>query len=196
MTKKDQKAKGKKLIFPSAKIGVEEEFLPSTGTYLDKDSHEVRAAVFGEKYIDKKYYRAKVYSIPSGSKVPRRYDTVVGVVVKAGKNVARFDVIFVNGKRVEPAYSAIMHISDASRDYVRSFDSFYGNGDLVRATVIDAKSIPIQLEAKKNDTGVIYSLCEKCGEETTKIKRNSLKCTSCGWKQTRNTAIDYGRSFS
>jgi len=194
MTKDKQKAKEKTFVFPSAKIGVEEEFLPSIGTHVE--GHEVRSSVFGEKYIDRKNYRAKVYSLPKGSKVPRRYDTVIAVVIKAGRSVARFDVIFVNGKKVEPAYSAIMHISDASRDYVRSFDNFYASGDLVRATIIDAKSIPIQLECKKNDSGVVYTLCEKCGESAEKIKRNSLKCVSCDWKQTRNTAIDYGRDFT
>lgn len=193
MTKNEQKAKEKKLVFPSAKIGIEEEFLPSFGTHID--NHEVKASVFGEVYIDKQSYRAKVYALPKGSRVPRRYDTVIGVVIKAGRSVARFDVIFINGEKVEPAYSAIMHISDASRDYTRSFDNFYASGDLVRATIIDAKSIPMQLECKKNDSGVVYTLCEKCGEPAEKIKRNTLQCVSCEWKQTRNTAIDYGRNF-
>lgn len=193
MTKKEQKVKEKKTLFPSSKIGIEEEFLASKGTYIE--DHEVRAAVFGEEYIDRKSYRAKVYSLPSGSPIPRRHDTVIAVATRAGKSVARFDVLFLNGKETVPHYSAIMHISDASRDFVRSFDTFYGNGDLVRATVIDAKSIPIQLESKKNDSGVVYSLCEKCGGETEKIKRDRLKCNACGWNQTRNTAIDYGRNF-
>lgn len=193
MTNKEQKVKEKKFLFPSSKIGIEEEFLASKGTYIE--NHEVRSAVFGEEYIDKKAYRAKVYSLPKGSPVPRRHDTVIAVVIKAGRSVTRFDVIFLNGKETIPHYSAIMHISDASRDFVRSFDSFYASGDVVRATVIDAKSSPIQLDTKKNDSGVVYSLCEKCGEETNKIKRDTLECTACGWKQSRNTAIDYGRSF-
>ncbi len=193
MTKDSHSKKDKKLLFPSMKISVEEELLASKGTYVG--DHEVRAAVFGEEYIDKKSYRAKVYSLPKGSPIPRRHDTVIGVVTKAGRSVARFDIVFLNGKETIPHYSAIMHISDASRDFVRSFDSFYASGDLVRATVIDAKSLPIQLESKKNDSGVVYSLCEKCGGKTNKIKRDTLKCTVCDWNQTRNTAIDYGRSF-
>lgn len=194
MSKNTSKGKEKKFLFPSDKIGVEEEFLASSGTHVD--NHEVKASVFGEEFIDKSNYRAKVISLPSGSKVPRRNDDVIAVVIKAGRSVARFDVIFINGIAVEPAYSAIMHISDASRDYTRSFDNFYSAGDLVRATVIDAKSIPMQLESKKNDSGVVYTLCEQCGEDVEKEKRNSLKCVSCGWKQTRNTAIDYGRKFT
>ena len=35
MTKNEKEAKEKKLVFPSAKIGIEEEFLPSFGTHIE-----------------------------------------------------------------------------------------------------------------------------------------------------------------
>jgi exosome complex RNA-binding protein Csl4 len=85
-----------------------------------------------------------------------------------------------------------MHISDASRDYIKNLDDYYAAGDIIRASIIDAKTYPLQLECKRNDLGVIYTTCIKCGSHVTKIKKNLLKCDECGWKQSRATTIDYG----
>ncbi|MHA2172676.1 MAG: exosome complex RNA-binding protein Csl4 [Candidatus Kariarchaeaceae archaeon] len=180
----------KKIVFPSNKLGVEEEFLASVGAYIE--NHEVRSAVFGEQFIDKKNYRARVFSLPKGSIPPRRYDTVIAEVIRVLRSSVRLKVGFLNGKPLHPAYSAIMHISDASRDYIKDIDDFYTAGDIIRATIIDAKSIPLQLECKKGDSGVIHTTCVKCGESVKKVKRDLLVCNECGWKQTRKTSIDYG----
>lgn len=184
------KRKGKKIIFPAAKLGVEEQYLPSMGTY--SENHEIRSAVVGEEFIDTKNYRAKVFSLPKKSVVPRRYDTVIASVVRVNRSSLRLNVNYLNDKMIVPPYSAIMHISDASRDYINVIDDFFTAGDIIRATVIDAKSYPLQLQCKKNDTGVIFTTCVKCGEKVEKIKRGLLKCIECDWKQSRNTAIDYG----
>ncbi len=46
-----QKAKESDIVFPSDKIGVVEQFLPSSGTTHAED-HEIQASVTGRKYID------------------------------------------------------------------------------------------------------------------------------------------------
>lgn len=182
--------KEKKIVFPSTKLGNEEQFLPSMGTYLE--NHEIRSAIFGEQFIDTKNYRAKVFSLPKGGSQAEKYDTVIATVLKVSRSSIKLIVNYLNGKPIVPSHSAIMHISDASSDYINEIDDYYKGGDIIRATVIDAKSFPLQLECKKNDTGVIYTTCAKCGEIVKKIKRNLLICLECGWKQSRNTAINYG----
>ena len=87
-----------------------------------------------------------------------------------------------------------MHISDASSDYIDDLDDYYAAGDIIRAKVIDAKTYPIQLEAKSNDHGVIATTCKICGESVTKLKKNLIKCNECGFEQTRATSIDFGSS--
>lgn len=189
--KQDKKAqKTDKIAFPSKDLVVEEEFLPSTGTHVE--DHMVKASVVGEVFIDKEHYKAKVIPFKKRSNIPAKYSFVIGMIEKVSKSSIRMNATYVNEIRVHPSFSAIMHISDSSRDYVKSLDDLYAAGDIIRAKIIDNKSFPVQLETKYSDTGVIFTLCEICGENVKKIKRNVLKCDDCGHVQNRNTAVNYG----
>lgn len=179
-----------KIVFPSEKIAVEEEYLPSGGSYAEDG--EVKGSVFGKVYINKERYRANVIPFQSRKLIASRFDTVIGTIIRVSKSSVRLEINYLNKKPTIPAMSAIMHISDASREYVSSLDDLFASGDVIRANVIDAKTIPLQLECKKNDTGVIYSLCDICGDEVKKVKRDLLKCESCDRVQRRKTAFDYG----
>ena len=103
------------------------------------------------------------------------------------------NIRYINNRVIEPAYSAIMHISDASRDFIKDIDSSFSAGDIVRASIIDAKTIPLQVSSKQNEEGVIFTTCDVCGENVTKIKRDLLQCSNCEHTQTRKTAIDFGK---
>jgi len=180
-----------RIVFPSEKIGVEEQFLPATGgSYLE--NHEIRAAVPGKVFIDTKHYRAKVFAFNKGSVYPSRHDTVIAHVIRVTRSTVRLSIGYVNKKSMNPTVSAIMHISDASTDYIEDLDDYYAAGDVIRAKVIDAKTYPIQLEAKSNNHGVIATTCKFCGEKVEKIRKNQLKCLECGREQSRATSIDFG----
>lgn len=184
----------KKVIFPSDKIGIEEEFRLGDGTYLDKD-HNIRSALFGEKFIDKKNYRAKVFGKVKRPLIPQLDDKVIGVVNRVSKYSMLIQIHYINGKHVHPAYSAVMHITNLSNDYVEDIDDAYAVGDIIRANVIDAHTIPIQLETKDREEGVIFAWCGECGEASKKIGKNLLQCTSCGKEEKRKTSLDYGKSL-
>ena len=68
-----QKAKESDIVFPSDKIGVVEQFLPSSGTTHAED-HEIQASVTGRKYIDTQYYKAKVIPFKKGRANPKKGD--------------------------------------------------------------------------------------------------------------------------
>ncbi|MCH8908143.1 MAG: exosome complex RNA-binding protein Csl4 [Candidatus Heimdallarchaeota archaeon] len=179
------------IVFPSEKLGIEEEFLPGSGTFVE--NHEVKVSVFGKKNIEREKYRATVYSLPRGSVVPKYRQVVIGEVIKVSKSSVKMNIRYINNRVIEPAYSAIMHISDASRDFIKDIDKSFSAGDIIRASIVDAKTIPLQLSTKKNDEGVIYTRCDICGEEVTKIKRDLLQCSNCEHTQSRKTAIDFGK---
>lgn len=180
----------RKPIFPSEKLSVEEELKPGEGTHID--NHEVRSSVFGYPQYNRDRYRVSVKSVNNRRVKPKRYDDVIGNVIMVSKSSVKININYLNSRPVIPSISAIMHISDASRNYIQDIDEAYASGDIVKATIIDSRSIPLQLECKKNDTGVIYSTCDLCGEEVSKIKRDSLQCIVCSHKQSRKTAINYG----
>ena len=187
----DTKTDKDEILFPSDVIGVEEEFLPAKNSTFVED-HKIKAAIPGKLFIDTKYYRAKVFPLNKASSVPTRYDIVIGQVIKVSKSSLRISIGYLNNKPVNPTRSAIMHISDAASEYINDLDDSYKAGDIIRAKIIDAKTVPLQLACKDSNTGVIYANCDKCGSELTKLKRNLLECSACGKKQSRITAIDYG----
>ena len=188
---KQKSGKEKDIVFPSEYIAVEEEFLPAKGTYVE--NNEIRSSLFGEVSVDKKYYKARVYPIVNPKPFPKFRDEVIAQVTIVNRSSLKLNVVYHAGREVTPPYSAIMHISDASREYLKSLEDVYGRGDFIRAVVNDSKSFPLQLECKRAENGVIYTLCDKCGDEVEKVKRNTLKCNTCGWTQNRLTAIDYGK---
>ena len=150
MTNKEQ---AKNIAFPSKELAVEEELIASSGTHVD--DHKVKASVFGEVYLDKKYYKAKVIPFNKRNNFPKRYDMIIGHVDKVSKSSIRVSVMYLNSIVTYPYFSAIMHISDASRDYINDIDQSYALGDIIRAKIIDAKTYPVQLEAKSGSCGVI-----------------------------------------
>ncbi len=183
--------RSKRYVFPADPMCVEEEYLPSEGTYLE--GHTVKAAIFGEPFLDRQRYKAKVF--PKSHKIvrPVKGDLVIGIVKRVGKISLSIEIHFIGEKESFPPYTAVMHISNASQDFMEDMNEYFAVGDIVRAKVIDSKTIPLQLMTKSKSTGSIYSLCNLCGEPGKKIKRDTLICTGCEHKFTRKTAIDYGR---
>ena len=64
--------------------------------------------------------------------------------------------------------------------------------DIVRAKVIDDKTIPLQGSLIGSQLGVILANCSRCGSQLDKIGRNKLKCKECSYFEKRKTTIDYG----
>lgn len=186
MTEKNEK----KIVFPSDELAVEEELKASSGTHVE--NHKVAASVFGESFLDRERYQARVIPFPKSRAVHKRYDTVVGLVFRVGRSSMGINIAYVNNNPINPTFGAIMHISDASRDYIDNIDDAYASGDVIRAKIIDAKSFPVQLEAKGREFGVVHCLCDKCGAEVEKERKNLLKCKECGHEQKRNTAYNFG----
>lgn len=181
-----------KIVFPSDVIAVEEELLPvSKRTFVE--DNQVKAAVVGRLFVDKSTYRANVFPFKKGTPVPKKGDIVIGIITKQTSSTLKLDIHYNNKKPVYPAASAIMHISDASSSFMKGFDGSYQLGDVVKATIIDAKTYPVQLECKRPETGVIAATCDVCGENTKKIKRNLVECVECENKQNRQTSIDFGK---
>lgn len=186
-----QKAKESDIVFPSDKIGVVEQFLPSSGTTHAED-HEIQASVTGRKYIDTQYYKAKVIPFKKGRANPKKGDIIIGHVTLVTNIHVKVTVGYIHKKPINPPISATMHVSDASTDFIDDLNEFYSAGDIIRAKVIDAKTYPIQLEVSDNNHGVLHTTCKICGEDVVKSKKFKLKCIDCNKEQQRNTASDYG----
>lgn len=182
----------KNIVFPGDKLAEEEELLLGNGTYLDSN-HSIRSAIFGEKYVDKMKYKLNMFYKSKKPVTPKNGDFVLGEIGRVSKFSILLKIYYINDTAIFPPYSAIMHVSSASEIFTENATELYAASDIIRAKIIDSHTLPLQLETKDRDTGVIYSFCEICGGRTGKTKKNTLVCEECGHSQTRKTSIEYGK---
>ncbi len=180
------------LVFPGDELGVIEEFQP--GPYTYEEEGIIRSAVLGIPRFSNKDYTIEVLPRTSTAPVPRKGDIVIGQVGHTGSQIATINIFYINGIEVFPTYTSIIHISQVSKGYISNMEDAYKSGDIVRARVVNGKTIPIQIETLDSNQGVIFSRCSRCGDVLVKLGKDKLKCNSCQRTEKRKTAIDYGRA--
>ena len=180
------------LVFPGDRLGVIEEFQP--GPYTYEENGEIRSAVLGIPRFSSKNYMIQVLPRPPTAPIPRKGDIVIGQVAHTGSQIATINIFYINGKEVFPTYTAIIHISQVSKGYISNMEDAYKSGDIIRARVVNGKTIPVQIETLESNHGVIFSRCSKCGDVLVKLGKDKLKCNSCQRTEKRKTAVDYGRA--
>ena len=179
-----------KLVFPGTRIAVTEEFIAGEGTY--SEGNYIYAAVAGVVIINIERYEISVLSKAKAAVIPKEGDTVIGRVVNASRQMLTVSVNYVNNREIYPSFTMVMHVSQLSRDYLETVDEAVCLADIIRAKIIDAKTIPLQGTLIGSQLGVIITYCSRCSAKLNKIGRNKLKCTECSNIEYRRTAIDYG----
>jgi exosome complex component CSL4 len=179
-------------LLPGDKICVAEEALPGEGTYEEEGI--IYAAVTGTVFNFKKKRTVSIFPRVRKPLVPKKGDIVIGQAEQVNKHMVSLAVKYINGQSVSPTYSALMHISQATKQYVETMFDAIKEGDIVKGKIVDAHTIPIQFTTTYNDLGVIYALCSRCGEKLRYQRRGMLKCDHCGNVEPRKVAEDFGRT--
>lgn len=123
-------AKDKEIVVPGEEVALGLDYLPSSGTYRDKD--KIVVSKLGILNVDGRALKV----IPlSGQYMPKRDDTIIGKVV---------DVQF-SGWRIETnsAYPAMLSLKDATSEFIQrgaDLTRFYDIGDWVVATIVNVTS--------------------------------------------------------
>jgi len=177
-------------VVPGEKLGVIEEFIPNSGTYVD-DGY-IYSSRIGYVLIDFANKKISVYPAARSVSVPKINSTVIGWVTSVQDSHATIRIIRIGKKFLSGFFTGIIHIADVSHRYVENMYDAFRIGDLVRAKVISNKNNTYHLSTKEANLGVIYAFCSQCGELL--IKRRILKCAACGSIEKRKTASDYGRA--
>ncbi len=178
------------LVFPGTRLAVTEEFIAGEGTY--SEGNQIYAAVAGKVNINIEKHEISVMPKAKIAIVPKNGDTVIGGVVNASRQMITVSVNYVNNKEVYPTYTMVIHVSQISREYLDTVDEAVRLADIVRAKVIDDKTIPLQGSLIGSQLGVILASCSRCGRKLDKIGRDKLKCSECAYFEKRTTTIDYG----
>ncbi len=190
MTLKSEQRNGT-LVLPGERLGVIEEFIPDSGTYV-RDG-VIYSKIVGRALMDMLNRRVSVYPLLEGAVVPKVGTTVVGQVGNAQSDNVLVRIIQVGKKKKSTGvFSGILHISDVSDRYIDSMNDATKPGDIIRAKVISEKNQIFHLSTADKNLGVLYGFCSLCGSFLEQ-RRQEMHCTKCGNVERRKTAVDYGK---
>ena len=176
-------------VVPGQKLGVIEEFIPDSGTYVKDGS--IYSTSVGYVLIDFANKKVSVYPVARNMNVPKINSIIVGWVASVQSSHATIQIIKVGKKFLSGHFTGIIHISDVSRRYLDNMYDAFRIGDLVRAKVISDKNKTFHLSTKDENLGVLYAFCSQCGGILA--KRKNLRCIVCGNVEKRKIASDFGK---
>ncbi|RLI20409.1 RNA-binding protein [Candidatus Bathyarchaeota archaeon] len=187
----EEKRSGR-FVVPGEKLGVIEEFMPGPGTYVYNGT--IYSKITGRTLVDVLSKKVSVYPVVHAAPVPRVGSIVIGQVYNVQSKIAVIRIWRIGKKLLSGFFSGILHISDASREYVENMFDAYRTGDIVKAKVISEKNRTYHLSTAEKNLGVIFAFCSNCGY-MLRLERGRLKCARCGKLEKRKVASDYGRGI-
>jgi exosome complex component CSL4 len=190
MSLKASEHKSGHLVLPGERLGVIEEFIPDSGTYV-KDG-VIYSKIVGRTLMDLISKRVSVYPLITVASVPKVSTTVVGQVGNAQSDNVLVRIFKIGPKRLSGVFAGILHISDVQERYVKSMNDVCKPGDIIRTKVISNKNQVSHLSTKDKDLGVIYAFCSRCSS-LLEPKRHQLQCPKCGNIERRKITSDYGK---
>jgi exosome complex component CSL4 len=192
MNPHSSKQKSGELVLPGERLGVIEEFIPDSGTYV-KDGVIYSRAV-GRALLDLPNKRVSVYPLVHEARVPKVGSIVLGQVSNVQSENAGARIFRIDDKPLSGFFTGILHVSDVQMRYVESMFNVCKPGDILRAKVISEKNKVYHLFTKDKNLGVVYAFCSQCGY-TLELKRQAMYCPRCGRIEKRKTAVDYGKGI-
>jgi len=190
MSLKASEHKSGHLVLPGERLGVIEEFIPDSGTYV-KDG-VIYSKIVGRTLMDLVSKRVSVYPLITVASVPKVLTTVVGQVGNAQSDNVLVRIFKIGPKRLSGVFTGILHISDVQERYVKSMNDVCKPGDIIRTKVISNKNQVSHLSTRDKDLGVVYAFCSRCSS-LLEPKRHQLQCPKCGNIERRKIASDYGK---
>jgi exosome complex component CSL4 len=190
MSSKKQEHKSGKLVIPGEKLGVIEEFIPDSGTYV-KDGI-IYAQIIGRALVDLISKKVSVYPLVNKLIAPKLSSIVIGQVGNAQSDNVLVKIFKIGSNALSGVFGGIFHISDVQERYVNSMSDVCRPGDIIRAKVISKKNKAYHLSTKDSGLGVLYAFCSRCSH-VLEPKRYDMRCPNCGNIERRKFALDYGK---
>src|SRR5512137_2819048 len=108
MTLKSEQRNGN-LVVPGERLGVIEEFIPDSGTYV-RDG-EIYSKIIGRALMDMISRRVSVYPLTKGAVVPKVGVTIIGQIGNAQSDNVLVRILEVGQKKkMSGAFGGILHI--------------------------------------------------------------------------------------
>ncbi len=189
MSKKQVEKSTQNRVVPGDKIAVIEEFLPDE-TCFEQDG-SILSMTTGEVLPDQKKHKITVKPFKQVLQL-RRGDVGVGRVVYVKKQIASVDIHRINETSVPLPVNSILHVSEASKRFVRNMYEVTRPGDWLKFKVVRTMK-PVYISLIGEGLGVVIAQCNHCGHDLNFYRRNTLKCPNCSLVQNRVTAKSFGK---
>ena len=190
MNSQSSRRKSGQFVVPGERLGVIEEFTPSSGTYVQEGV--IYSKVTGRALLDLPNKRVSVHSVTREVRVPRVGSIVLGQVSSVQSQKAFVRVFKIGDKQLSGFFTGILYISDVQLRYVDSMFAVCKPCDIIRAKVISEKNRTYHLSTVDKTLGVVYAFCSRCGF-MLELRRRDMLCPRCGKAEKRKVASDYGK---
>jgi len=190
MTLNSPEQKSGHLVSPGERLGVIEEFIPDSGTYV-KDG-VIFSRIVGRSLLDLQNRRVSVYPVVEGVVVPKLGTVVIGQIGNAQSDNVLVKIFRIGNKKLSGNFGGILHVSDVSDRYVDSMSDVVKPGDIVKAKVISEKNQVFHLSTNDTGLGILYAFCSRCST-LLEQQHYDLKCPKCGSVERRKMAPNYGK---
>jgi exosome complex component CSL4 len=179
-------------VLPGDYAGAIEEYIPAEGTFSSDEG--VYSSNVGELELDAKSHSARVKPKTRIPKLQGVGSVTVGMVAEASDSVAIIDLAQIDSQGVSlipNGVSAVLHVSNIRRDYVKDLRDELKIGDIIRARIIESSEHTTKLTIDGRDLGVIKAFCVRC-RQPLRMSGPKLVCDRCGDIENRKIAEDYG----
>ncbi len=177
-------------VYPGEKLAVIEVIHGGAGVY--QQDGDVRSAELGKAHFDLEQRQVEVEKKTKELVLPVEGLEVIAEAGSVMRRDARVDIFIIDGKRVYKPYTGVIHVSDASKSFMKDMGMAVRNGDIVKARIINTKNRIIQLSIASPEYGVVYAYCSRCGSPLEQ-RGNRLHCPKCDRTERRKTAKTYGK---
>ncbi|MCK5108773.1 MAG: exosome complex RNA-binding protein Csl4 [Methanosarcinales archaeon] len=176
-------------VLPGDSIGATEEFRAGDQTY--ESAGNIYATVTGTVKINTKDRTISIISSTSTPPVLQRGDVVIGQVTGLRDSLVLVTIAGVSGvvdRAIPNVGSAVIHVSNIKKAYVKDISREFGLFDIVKARISDLMNM--RLDTAEPELGVMKALCSRCRTAMTK-NGSKLVCPECNQVETRKMSTEY-----
>lgn len=184
------KRKSGQFTAPGDRLGVIEEFMPGSGTYVEEGT--IHSKTIGYTLLDMMNRKVSVYPLNQTANFPKVGSTVIGQVLDTQSKTAMIRIFQIGKKMLSGVFSGVLYISDAASSFVDTMFDVCKTGDIVKAKVVSKANRTFHLSTAENDLGVIYAFCSQCGHMLS-LKGQKMQCPQCGKIEKRKISSDYDK---
>lgn len=170
-----------KVFTPGEEITVEEEYSSGKNTYIDEKGL-IRASVFGKAEFDEKEKEVRILS--KEVKALETGDVIYGRVERVKESVAIIEIIKSEEYRILTVKLGQIPVRFASKNFVKDIRKLFKIGDFVKAKVILANDLVVDLATNEDGFGVITAYCGNCKKEMN-YSNGKMTCFNCGHVEER-----------